>query len=210
MTALVALAVLAPQNQPGIKYWTLDDFVAGPYSTVMQGTSDIYAKVFNLDRAHCAFGERGISVDITSNPKHTTLSVDVGAGRKSLIAGDQLTYLHAVDYGASGTLDMDFSLVDRFYFECYVIPDQSNIYVEDKSFHGGSAGWLLHPKGIYFRKQDFPTGIDWKHISYLRFRQWFNQLPNPLDFTSTLFYATMKPGAVPPASLALPKEAIRH
>ena len=37
MTTLVALALLAPQGAPGVKYWTLDNFSDGQYTVTLAG-----------------------------------------------------------------------------------------------------------------------------------------------------------------------------
>jgi len=201
MSAVLAAAlVLAPQNAPGVKYWTLDDFTVGEYQITLVGGQTDNHGFSGLDKRHCVFGQRRTYVDINSNPNHTTLTLSVGNHEQRFDSPKQVAWEFWLQYGYDGPMSVDLSSVDRFIFDCDQIPDVPVLTVRDATGKsGGNGGPLLMPGGIYFRKQAFTGSVDWKHIVFMEYKQDFANMPNPLHYSVSHFYARLKPGAVLPA-----------
>ncbi len=200
MTTLVALVLLAPQNQPGVKYWTLDDFLVGAYTVVLTGGGTDNHGFSGLDKRHCVFGQRRTLVDINSNPNHTTLTLSVGNHEQRFDSPKQIAWEYWLQYGYDGPMSVDLSCVDRFMFDCQNIPDIPVLTVQDaQGKSGGNGGALGHSKGIYFNKSAFTGNVDWKHIVFLEYKQDFHSFPNPLTYSVSRFYARLRPGDLPPA-----------
>ena len=210
MTTLVALALLAPQGAPGVKYWNLDDFSVGPYTKTLTMGSD-YKAIFGLDKRHCIFGQRRTHMSVHGNDDGLPLTLSVGGGEQKLSTPGQMTWAFYVEYGGDGSFELDLSTIDTFRVDYFTVPankiaDTWRLYLMDKngqgagngSFHGGN------PKGILFRRSEFSGNADWKHIVYFQFQQDFFQWPNPTTYSVTRLYATIKPGAAPPARLVPP------
>lgn len=205
MTTLLALALLAPQIAPGVKYWTLDDFTVGPYTKTLTGTNSDYKAIFGLDKSHCVFGQRRTGFGINYNPNQTSLTLEVGGGIHRLSSPLQVSWNAYIEYGGDGTVLLDLSAVDTFFvdfttFPAGKLPDLMGIHVFDIYGHDAqNLFWLGAPKGLRFRKSDFSGSVDWKKITIFKFRENFDSLPNPTSYTVTRLYASLKPGAGPPA-----------
>jgi len=209
MSAVLAAAIaLAPQNAPGVKYWTLDDFSVGPYSKTLTIGQD-YKVVLNLDRRHCIFGQRRTHMDVGFS-QTVPLTLTVGSGEQRLSSPEPMTWKFYVEYGGDGRFELDLSTLDRFLVDYYSVPagngaDTWILYVMDKFGQGSSNGsWHIRPGGIYYRKSEFSGAVDWNHIVYFQFRQDFSLWPNPTMYSVTRLYATTKPGATPPGRLVWP------
>jgi len=211
VAGLAAAVALAPQGVK-VKYVTLDDFRVGPYTKTLYMGSD-YHSVFNLDKRHCIFGQRRTHLSVLGNDNNVPMTLDVGDGEQRLSAPGTVGWTFYVEYGGAGygSFEVDLSSIDTFFVDYYTVPankiaDVWRLYFMDKegqgssngSFHGGN------PKGILFRKSEFSGNVDWKHITSFRFRQDFDQYPNPTTYSVTNLYASLKPGASPPARLVSP------
>ncbi len=202
--ALAVMPVLSVAN-----VLILDDFTVTPWSVTLyngQGASHDWQ---GLDKRHCFFGERQVNMTINYNPNHTSLTYSLGNHEQKFTSPLQVAWSYSLEYGNDFTTNVDLSFVDKFMLDFNTIPvgygpDEMTLSVADWSGKGGTVGWNIRPGGVYFRKSYFPQGIDWHHIRQVTLRQDFDLLPNPTTYSATNFYATLKPGALPPASGVFP------
>ena len=158
---------------------------------------------YGLTKEQCLFPNRGSNFSVNSNPNNTALTFTLGDGHQKFESPLPIAWHFTMDYYFDpGSVDL--SAVDLFMVDFQTvpsgrIPDVPFLYAYDTAYKGGYATW--HPRigGMYFRKSEFPGGIDWRHIRALSFRQDFSAFPNPTTYDVSRFYATLKPVAVPPA-----------
>jgi len=195
---LAAVLAIAPQT---VKYVNLDDFTTGEFSVTLVGGQQDDREFSGLDRAHCAFGQRRTRVDISSNPNQATLVFSIGNHEQRFESDKQVAWRYWLRYGYAEPMDIDLSAVQSFFFDSQSYPDLIEMYVRDKWGKGSyNGGWLLHPKGVYYRRSAFSQAVDWKHIVVLEYQQSFASFPNPLYYTVSRFYASVVPGAIAPGT----------
>lgn len=201
VSALVfAIVATAPAQTLGYKKLVFDDFTQGPYMLTLTGETSQSHAWHNLDRSHVAFGDRLTYLQINNNPQSAALTLVIGDGVERLSSPVQVAWHFFTQWGNDGTVELDLSNVGQFVADLSKVPDQTSVVMLDKNGSITSNGfWLLRNGGIYFRRTDFSGSFDWKHVRTVQFKQDFSSLPNPLVYTLTSFYATLKPVAIPPA-----------
>lgn len=201
---IAAISVLLLSIAESVKYIDIDRFDTPPYQLMLAKRQSGGHEWFGLPRSGCLFPRRAVNAHVGPYGDGSTLTLTIGNHEQKISTNGQLAWTYSLQENTDGNLSIDFSAVDNFLVDMYAIggsylPDAMTLSVHDNSFHGGTAGWNGRIGGVLFRKSSFPQGIDWRHITSVTLRQDFDSLPNPITYSVTRFYASLKPEVLPPA-----------
>jgi hypothetical protein len=163
---------------------------------------------FDLPRSQCLFPRRAVNVHV-GNTSNGTLTLSIGNHEQKVTTTASMAWTHSLQVNTDGIQSVDLSFADKFMVDFYTepfgkLPDTALMYVGDVYGHSASAGWTIRNGGILFKKVDFAGTVNWKRLTYLKFRQDFDALPNPTTYSVTRFYVTLKPKSLPPRPSPLP------
>lgn len=190
-------------------YILIDDFTVGEYSKTFNGIGQDTHQELGLDTAHSAFGDRGTTFRVQSNPFHVPVTMDIGQGRATVFTpggqNDGISSILSMELGLASPPVVDFSAETEFWMDIDVrkpngrFADQWTVIVRDTNGGVGiNDGWLFRPGGIRFKLGGFIGSVDWSNIRDFRFDQHFTSqgAPHPESYTVTKIYTVPEPGAL--------------
>lgn len=198
-SSFVATAALAAATHAFV---LIDDFTVGGFTKTLRNEESFSKEEFGLDKARVAFGTRQNSLRINSNPNNTELTVHVGGGEQAVRSPLPVMWHHDLGYGDLN-FAVDFSAESEFWVDLETahpangLADNWDLHVMDANgVTASNGGWLHRPEGIRFRMQAFSRQVDWSRTVFMNFKQDWNDLPNPLEYKVTKFYAVPEPSSM--------------
>jgi hypothetical protein len=208
--SLLALVALAPAAQAFI---VIDDFTVGEHHHTMGGFDNSWGfEQRNLDPNHVLFGYRATQMTIQQNFFNVPVQIDIGIGETRVSTSREVSSTMRTQYVDESRIGADLSFGDRIEVDLYTldppnrIGDSYFVIVRDADLTLRVVNnWLFRQGGVYFRKSDFGTDVDWSKIISFTFGQRYsdNFGAPPLTYGLTRIAIVPEPGTLLVAGLGL-------